>query len=53
MRFIFVLILTQSCSLIPKHNLTEKRISCINDFLDRSVGAEKAHSICKDLYKEL
>lgn len=42
-----------SCTHLPKRTLAERRIDCINDFLERSVGAEKAHKICSDIIKEL
>lgn len=41
------------CSHLPKPSIAERRIECINDFLDRSVAAEKAHKICQDIIKEL
>jgi hypothetical protein len=40
------------CSHI-KTTVADRRISCINDFIERSVGAEKAHKICSDIIKEL
>lgn len=42
-----------SCTHLSKPSVASRRIDCINDFLDRSVAAEKAHKICSDIIKEL
>lgn len=55
MRYFMLLItlFSTGCTHLQQRSVPEKRIDCINDFIERSVGAEKAHKICLDIIKEL